>query len=135
MKRNFIILLLLFFQMQLFSQKVSDYKTKTNENSKERTEMLDLFRAELKADYKTDFIFVVDHFKVCGNFAWFKGTVQRKDGKEIQLPDDGFDCCHVEALFKKNKGIWQILESGAFSTDVWWDGIWERTAAPEIIFK
>jgi hypothetical protein len=61
--------------------------------------------------------------------------VQRKDGKEIELPDDSYDCCHVEALFKKNKEKWQILESGAFSTDVWWDGIWERTATPAAIFE
>jgi hypothetical protein len=135
MKSSIVILILLFSHMLVFSQKVFDFKIKTKENSQERTEMLDLFRAELKDSYKTDFIFVVDHFKVCGDFAWFKGLVQRKDGREIELLDDTYDCCHVEALYKKNKGKWLILESGAFSTDVWWDGIWERTTAPTVIFE
>jgi hypothetical protein len=49
-----------------------------------------------------------------------EGTVQRKDGKGIVFPDEGYDCCRVEALFKKVNGSWILKENGAFSTNVWY---------------
>jgi hypothetical protein len=49
-----------------------------------------------------------------------EGTVQRKDGKSPVMPADHYDCCHVEALFKKVNGKWILKENGAFSSDVWY---------------
>jgi hypothetical protein len=120
--RIFIFLLfttLLSIQLS-FSQTLRDFKKKTEENTKERTAMLDLLRTDIKNDLEQDVVFVVNHFKVYGTYAWMEGTVQRKDGKEIKFPDEAYDCCHVEALFKKVNGAWVLKANGAFSTDVWY---------------
>jgi hypothetical protein len=120
--RIFIFLLfttLLSIQLS-FSQTLRDFKKKTEENTKERTAMLDLLRIDIKNDLEQDVIFVVNHFKVYGTYAWMEGTVQRKDGKELKFPDEAYDCCHVEALFKKVNGAWVLKANGAFSTDVWY---------------
>ena len=116
-----------------YSQSMTSYKTKNATNAKDRTAMLDLLRTKLTQVHKQDFVFVVDVFNVSGGYAWLKATAQRKDGAQISLSDD-YDCCHVEALFKKNSTTWTLVESGAFSTDVWYDGIWNRVNAPKIIF-
>jgi hypothetical protein len=60
---------------------------------------------------------------VYGAYAWMEGTVQRKDGKELKFPDEAYDCCHAEALFKKVNGAWVLKANGAFSTDVWYSCI------------
>ena len=106
-----------------FSQTLRDFKKKTEENTQERTAMLDLLRNDIKNDLEQDVIFVVNHFKVYGTYAWMEGSVQRKDGKELRFPDDAYDCCHVEALFKKVNGAWVLKANGAFSTDVWYSCI------------
>lgn len=120
--RIFIFLLFTaLFSIQFsFSQTLHDFKKKTDENTKERTEMLDLLRTDVKNDLEQDVVFVVNHFKVYGTYAWMEGTVQRKDGKELKFPDEAYDCCHVEALFKKVNGAWVLKANGAFSTDVWY---------------
>jgi hypothetical protein len=120
--RFFIFLLFtaLFSTQFSFSQTLRDFKKKTEENTKERTAMLDLLRTDIKNDLEQDVIFVVNHFKVYGTYAWMEGTVQRKDGKELKFPDEAYDCCHVEALFKKVNGAWVLKANGAFSTDVWY---------------
>lgn len=135
-KKSIYFLLVFLFSFGLFSQtNVLDYKTKNKSNELERTYLLDLLRAQLTKEFKQEFVFVVEHFKLSGDFAWFRGTAKRKDGKEIELAEDlPYDCCHVEALYKRVNGKWQIAESAAFSTDVWWDGIQLRypKAAKEI---
>jgi hypothetical protein len=40
------------------------------------------------------------------------------------------DCCGVQALLIKKNNSWVVEEYGAFSTDVWYDGIWKRHNAP-----
>ncbi len=128
--------LLLGFQIG-FAQVVSDYKTKNKTNEKDRTLMLDILRASVYQEFKQEFVFVVNHFKVSQNYAWFMGNAQRKDGKEIVFEDEKemHDCCHVEALFKKSNGKWYIVESHSFSTDLWYDGIKKRyPETPKAIF-
>jgi hypothetical protein len=119
-----IIIFLLFttlMSIQLgYSQTLRDFKKKTEENTKERTAMLDLLRADIKNNLEQDVIFVVNHFKVYGNYSWMEGSVQRKDGKELKFPNDSYDCCHVEALFKKVNGSWVMKANGTFSTDIWY---------------
>jgi len=139
MKLKYLILFLLLFTVKAYSQNaaVLDYKTKTAANTKERTEMLDALRAYLYKDLKMTLEFVVDNLKVAGSYAWFQGTAQRKDRKQISIPDRGdiFDCCHVEALFQKKSGKWVVAEGAAFSTDVWYEAIAKRyPAAPKGIW-
>jgi len=128
MKLKALTLLLFILSLNSYAQttKVLDYKVKTTANARERTEMLDAFRASLYKEWKLKFEFVVKYFKVGGNYAWFEGTAVRKDGKEMTFPDDTYDCCHAEALFKRQGGKWTVLEGAAFSTDVWYDGINKR---------
>lgn len=127
MKRFFTLTILLTLSLSYsFAQTVRDFKVKNDVNVKERTQMLDLLRNSIKNDIEQDVIFVVNHFLVAGNYAWMEGTVQRKDGKTLRFPDDYYDCCHVEALFKKVNGAWILKEEGAFSTDVWYACIHKR---------
>ena len=129
----FVSLLLMMFSFSQ-AQRISDYKVKNNSNLADRTKMLDILRAKLYEGYRQEFVFVVNHFKVGNNYAWLMGDATRKDGKSIRLGSDE-DCCHVEALFKKIGSKWYIAESGAFSTDLWWDGIQDRNPnAPSAIF-
>ncbi|TGL62228.1 hypothetical protein EHQ58_03210 [Leptospira ognonensis] len=116
---------------------VQNLKSKNQSNQKERGEMLDLLRAKLKNEFKLEVQFVVNHFKVSGDYAWFKGDVKRLDGKKIELSEEeGYDCCHVESLFQKQAGKWTIVEANAFSSDVWWEGIGKRyNNANPAVFK
>lgn len=135
MKKITISLMLLLVCQITYCQEIRDFKTKNESNSKDRTMMLDILRAKLYEDYKQEFIFVVNHFKVSQNYAWFEGTAQRKDGREIIFnSEESHDCCLVTSLFKKSNGKWYIEESGAFGTDVWWLGISSRYPAPRAIF-
>ena len=132
-------IILSLFLINLFhsgiSQFIQDYKTKTSSNFRDRSMMLDILRANLYQEFEQELVFVVDHFKVGNNYAWFMGNAQRRDGQEIMFPNDYYDCCHVEALFKKSNGKWYLVKSKAFSTDVWYDAIWEDYEdAPRTIF-
>lgn len=137
MKVNLLILLGFLVIQTSQAQFIADFKTKTPSNAQDRTMILDIYRAKLYNDYKQEFVFVVNHFKVGNNYAWLMADVQRKDGRKVQMPDDGdaWGCCHVEALFKKSNGKWLLVEGGEFSTDVWWDRIGRKyTQAPKGIF-
>ncbi|MFZ9582344.1 MAG: hypothetical protein ACO28O_05155 [Crocinitomicaceae bacterium] len=115
-----ILFMLAVCSHSLFSQTLRNFKTKNESNAKERTQMLDLLRNDIKNYIEQDVVFVVNHFNVYGTYAWMEGEVQRKDGREVLLDGDAFACCHVEALFKKVNGSWILKEHGAFSTDVWY---------------
>lgn len=99
--------IILFLTLGVFGDStVLDYKSKSKTNEKERTYLLDLLRANLSNEFKQEFVFVVEHFKISGDYAWFRGTAKRKDGKEITFSEEiPYDCCHVEALFKKQ---WEV---------------------------
>ncbi|NDB34679.1 MAG: hypothetical protein EB023_04920 [Flavobacteriia bacterium] len=118
MRHLFLLVLMTSFVIQ--GQTLRDFQKKNDANAKERTEMLDLLRADIKNQIEQSVVFVVNHFLVYGTYAWMEGTVQRKDGKEIVFSDGAWDCCHVEALFKKVDGAWLLKANGAFSTDVWY---------------
>ena len=135
MKKLLLSIILIMGIQNYYSQVVRDFKAKNESNNKDRTMMLDVLRAELYEGYKQEFIFVVNHFKVSGNYAWFEGNAQRKDGKPIKFSDYAYDCCRVTTLFKKSNEKWDILESGAFCTDVCYAGICSRyRSAPRAIF-
>lgn len=109
------------FQSTFFAQSLLNFKVKNESNAKERTQMLDLLRNDIKKEINQDVIFVVEHFMCSGIYGWMEGSVQRKDGKPLSFPNDFYDCCHVEALFKRVNGSWTLKAQGAFSTDVWYN--------------
>ena len=122
-KRKMKILLTFFIFSMSFgfnSQMIRNFQKKNDSNRKERTQMLNMLRADIKNDIEQDVVFVVKHFLVSGKFAWMEGNVQRKDNSKLILKED-YDCCRVQALFKKVNGNWILKENGAFATDVWYD--------------
>jgi hypothetical protein len=138
MKKKIFLFTLLLLALSVVSaqNKLEDFKVKNASNLKERTEMLNALRGNLNKEFKQEFSFSVQHFKVGGNYAWLMATAIRKDGKSIVLDDEiPYDCCHVEALFKKINGKWKIVESVPFSSDVWYVGIEKRYSAVRGIFK
>jgi hypothetical protein len=135
MKVLYILILLLGSQQILHAQKVLDYKTKTSANQGERTVMLELLRKAMYKEFKQEFVFAVEKLNVCNGYAWLKSNASRRDGKEIKLDAEiPYDCCHVEALFVKKNGKWQIYEYGSFSTDVWWVSLWDDKKIPIKVF-
>ena len=133
----FIIIFLNVLTLQINAQTVYDFKVKDNFNTKNRTQILNLLRGTMLKEFKEKYVFTVNKFNMCGNYAWFMGNAERADGKPVNFDtkDGDYDCCHVEALFQKVKGVWYIVEKGAFSTDVWYDGICERHKAPCQIYN
>ncbi len=127
MKKLLLLLLLIALSHVGIAQSMRDFKTKSSTNSVERTQMLDLLREGVYEQVHQEVIFVVNHFKVMNNYAYFEGTAQRKDGRSLeQSIDEDNDCCNCGALFKKTNGKWHVLESGYFPTDLWCAGLTDR---------
>lgn len=117
------------------SQELRDFSKRTDANKTERSFMLNLLRKKVRNEIDQDALFVVKHFKVSANYAWLEADAGRADGQALVFPDETFDCCHVEGLYKKVKGRWTLIEYGTFSTDCWYCGIASRYPdAPEEIF-
>jgi len=136
MKRIVCIVFSMVIACMSMQAQIQDFKTKNSSNQAQRTQMLDLLRGEIRKSVRQEVVFVVDHFKVSGEYAWFEGTVQRKDGGQITFPDEDYDCCKATCLFVKRGSNWSIAEYGAFGTDVWWAGIGNRfPRAPRTIFR
>ncbi len=108
-----------FMCLILYAQPVLDFKTKNERNVKERTQMLDLLRNEVRSAFKQEVVFVVEHFKVCGNYAYLEAVAQRKDAKKLIIDSPGVDCCLAGALFVKNGSVWQVARDGVFRSDAW----------------
>jgi len=132
--KNILLTITLLASLNSFGQVIESFKKKTSANAKERTLILDIIRASLYQDYKQEFIFVVNTLNVSSQHAWFEGTAVRKDRREV-VADDYDDCCHVEGLLKRNYGKWYIVALEAFSTDVWYDGIWDIYNVPRALFN
>ena len=116
------------------AQNIISYKVKTPQNASTRTLILDAIRDDLRKSERQEFVFVVDKLNLYNGYAWFAGSVQRKDGKPVNYNTDWADCCHVEALLAKRGSKWVVIDIGVFSTDVWYDGIWNKWKLPKSMF-
>ncbi len=67
-----------------------------------RKQVLDALRKELKRMNETDVIFVVEHLRVKGGWAWTKARPQSPDGTS-RYED-------ISALLQLNDGVWQVVE-------------------------
>lgn len=98
----------------------------------ERKAILDIVRPVAEHDLGKPVEFVVEEFNISGNWAFVALNAQRPGGGKIdpyKTPfasrngEDAvsmFDCCHVEAVLRKEQGAWRVLESGVGTTDVWY---------------
>ena len=110
------------------AQSIQDLKQKNESNASVRTKLLDLLRSNFKEEFNEDAVFAPQHFKLSGNYAWFEGEVQLKNGSSIsalldkrrQELDEEYDCCAVQALFQKVNNQWTVASHGFFPTDVWY---------------
>lgn len=107
----------------------------------ERTAILDPVRHILEGQINQRVVFVVDHLKVDGSWAFFKGTPQTPDGNSIDyrgtlLEQDSEEADEITvALLGKIDGRWTVIKHGFFTTDVWWQRLWERVpGCPSSIF-
>ncbi|TCI84539.1 hypothetical protein [Tenacibaculum sp. M341] len=126
--KNIFFILCLMFCCFCNAQFFTSYKVKTTQNKKERTELLNLVRAQTG-----DYLFIVNTLNVSKQYAWFQGTQVRRDGKPIETSEYE-DCCHTEALLKRSGKTWKVIEFGSNSTDVWWFGLWETYQLPKTFF-
>lgn len=122
--------------LQVNAQSILNFKVKNSANEKDRTMMLDILRATMYKDYKQEFIYKVEHFKVGGGYAYFTGEALRKDGQQITWDEEeAHDCCFVGAVFRKKSDKWYMEESCIFPTDMCNAGISQRyPKAPVGIF-
>jgi hypothetical protein len=120
--RNILGAILFLYGLTLNAQQVRDFKKKNENNATERTEMLDLLREEVLKEIDQEVVFVVNHFKVSGNYAWMEGIAIGRGGASLEISEDAccYDCCHLESLYQKKNGRWEIARSRVFATDVWY---------------
>ena len=107
----------------------------------ERTAILDAVRFPLQAAINQKVIFVVEHMKVEGKWAFLKATPKTKAGGQISYKGTKFaeDADEADeltvALLKKRGGKWVAVSHAYFTTDVWWDGLWnDHPGCPRSIF-
>ncbi len=108
----------------------------------ERTAILDAVRDPLEDSIHRKVIFVVDHMKVDGDWAFIMATPKTKDGGKINYKgtvfeeDADFGDELTVALLRKKRGRWYIVTHAYFTTDVWWDRLWEKyDSCPKSIFS
>ena len=101
----------------------------------ERRAILDALRPRVVRDLGAPIEFVVNTLRVSGDHAFAGLEPQRPGGRRIEPRNtrigrqmlrevgtlDMFDCCHIEALLKRTRGVWRIQEIGIGATDVWYD--------------
>jgi len=126
MKKSIISIFTLFIifnasaQLKTTPSNTLEDRVKTESNKKEVIELLDILRADLYTNFKQEFVFVVKEISFKKNYSWFVGEVERKDGENIRMIDNNSNCCRVEALYKKNQGVWHLIEAQAFSKHPWY---------------
>ena len=126
MKKSIISIITLFIifnasaQLKTTSPNTLEDRVKNESNKTEVIELLEILRADLYTNFKQEFVFVVKDVSFKKNYSWFVGDVQRKDAENIRMLDNNSTCCKVEALFKKNQGVWHFIEAQAFSKHPWY---------------
>lgn len=104
----------------------------------DRKAILDAFRPAVEQELGKPVEFVVSELNVAGNLAFVAVNAQRPGGGRIDpnhtpfAARNGeealsmFDCCHAEAMLRKEQGQWRVVESGVGATDVWYAGWCDR---------
>ena len=127
---------------QSFAQEKIIDITKDNQSS-DRTIILNILRGRVKPQIKQDVIFIVRSLQTKNNYAFLKGNVKYANGKEIDFRktifkeafENGmFDGDSIYALCKKVNGKWKYLVHAIGPTDVVYT-CWASTyKAPKELF-
>jgi hypothetical protein len=110
--------------------------------SAERKAILDALRIPVERELKQPIVFVSDHFKVQGAWAFVSGTPRSPDGgmpnykgtKYAEAQREGFFDNNFFALLKKTAGKWKVTTYAIGCTDVCYSEWWRRYRAPKAIF-
>jgi hypothetical protein len=104
----------------------------------ERTAILDSVRFPLEAAVNQSVVFVVDHMKVQGDWAFLIATQQKRSGGKIDYRGTKYELYENEctcALVRRRGDTWVVVDSVYFMSDVWWWELWDRVpGAPRAIF-
>ena len=110
--------------------------------SLERKAILDGLRVPVEKELKQKIVFVVDHLKVQGAWAFVSGTPQNENGER---PDyrgtpyqEAIDASMFDnnyfALLKKTGRKWRVVTHAIGCTDVCYATWWQDHKAPKAIF-
>jgi hypothetical protein len=102
--------------------------------SAERAQIMDAIRPYVEKDFGAPVEFVVRGLNISGGYAVALLDAQRPGGRRIDIErtplaaeryrsgmvDHMVDCCHAEAILRRVKGRWRVVEAVAGSTDVWY---------------
>lgn len=107
----------------------------------ERTAILDSLRFPLEAAVNQSVVFMVDHMKVQGDWAFFIATPHKRSGGRIDYRGTKYEWISQEAeeyafgLVKRRGDIWVVVEHVYFANDVPWAGLWDTVpGVPRAIF-
>lgn len=112
--------------------------------SAERRQILDAIRPHIERDTGAPVEFVVRSLKLSGEHGFAALDAQRPGGRIIDLMRTPLgrahmrsgldapmiDCCHAEAVLRRVRGRWTVLEAKFGSTDVWYED-WCRNRLPK----
>ena len=138
MKRALPVLLILIAAVAASAQ--SAYTP--DKGSPERKAILDALRVPVERDLKQKVVFVTDHFKVQGTWAYVSGTPQNSSGgnpdysktRYADQVDSGAFDNNFFALLRKAGGRWKVTHYLIGCTDVCYLDWWRRFKAPKAIF-
>lgn len=111
-------------------------------NSAERAAIMNALRVPVEKKLKKKTIFVVNNFKVQGNWAFLDGTPQKADGGAMSYRgteyqnaiDAGMFDSNIFALLKKTGGKWKVVTYQIGCTDVCYLSWATDYKAPKTIF-
>jgi hypothetical protein len=98
----------------------------------ERKAVLDALRPAVEARLGPNVEFVVAHLRVEDGWAFVIADPQRKGGKPIDgwgifgEHFDNMDGLRTEAVLKRTKGRWRVVDWGIGATDVWYCDVGPR---------
>jgi hypothetical protein len=139
MRRNLYTLVFLFTSVISIGAQAAYTPEK---GSPERKAILDALRVPVERELKQKIVFVADHFKVQGTWAFVSGTPQNTEGGEPnysrtpyadQVESGAFDH-NFFALMRKTAGKWKVTNYALGCTDVCYLDWWRKFRAPKAIF-
>lgn len=97
--------------------------------SAERVALMNALRAQVRGDLGTEPVFVVKELRSNGEWAFAKLEPTLRDGRPIDIErtpiyrehgPDALDGLRTEAIWRKERGRWQVHAHAIGATDVWW---------------